>query len=154
MENFQSATFFFPKNGDVKDIKIICCGNYTNALLSLSDYKSKIASLKGDIERTYEQIYDELRKYAETSSRFLYKVGVDDADRLGLVSIVALALTNRKSNLYQKVKNGTDIINREDIEKALLEDNDNTKIWYYYRFQKGMPAEKIATLREYVQSIL
>lgn len=152
--NFQSATFFFPKNGDVKDIKIICCGNYTNALLSLSDYKSKIASLKGDIERTYEQIYDELRKYAETSSRFLYKVGVDDADRLGLVSIVALALTNRKSNLYQKVKNGTDIINREDIEKALLEDNDNTKYGIITDSKKGMPAEKIATLREYVQSIL
>lgn len=153
-ESFKSATFFFPKDGNIHDIKIMSSGDYTTALHSLSDYKSKISILKGETERTYEQIYDELRKYAETSSRFLYKVGVDDADRLGLVSIVALALTNKKSDLYEKVTKNTQIINKEDIEKALLEDTDTKKYGVITDPKKGLPAEKIATLREYVQSIL
>ena len=153
-ESFKSAAFFFPKDGDIHDIKIMSNGDYTTALFSLSDYKQKIAILKGETERTYEQIYDELRKYAETSSRFLYKVGVDDADRLGLVSIVALALTNKKSDLYEKVTKNTQIINKEDIEKALLEDTDTKKYGVITDPKKGLPAEKIATLREYVQSIL
>ena len=153
-ENFKSVTFFFPKDGDIKDIQIVCQGGYDTALLSLSDYKTKIATLKGETEQTYEQIYDELRKYAETSSRFMYKVSVDDADRLGLVSIVALALTNKKSDLFDKIQKGTQIIGKEDIEKALLEDSDPTKYGVVTDRKKGLPAEKIATLREYIQSIL
>jgi len=152
--NFKSVTFFFPKNGDIKDIQIVCQGGYETALLRLSDYKTKIAVLKGEIERTYEQIYDDLRKYAETSSRFLYKVGVDDADRLGLVSIVALALTNKKSDLYNKIQKNTQIINKDDIEKALLEASDTTKYGIITDPKKGLPVEKIATLTEYIQSIM
>ena len=154
LESFQSATFFYPKNGKIQDIGIVCSGGYTTALLSLSEYEQKIAVLKGETERTYEEIYDDLRKYAETSSRFLYKVLVDEADRLGLVSIVALALTNKKSVLYNKVSTGTQIITKEDVEKALLEDSDTSMYGIITDPKKGLPAEKIATLREYVQSIL
>lgn len=153
-ENFQSATFYVPKNCDMKDIKILCHDGYASALLSLSDYKSKIAVLSGEKERTYEQVYDTLRKYADTCSRFFYKVGVADADRLGLVSIVALALTNKKSDLYEKVTKGTQSINKDDIETALLEASDTTKYGIITDPKKGLPTEKVATLREYVQKIL
>lgn len=153
-ENFKSVTFYFPKNGTFDDIKIVVNGGYTTSLLSVSEYKSKIAELNGEKEQTYEEIYDQLRKYAETSSRFMYKVGVDDSDRLGLVSIVALALTNKKSDLYKKAVNGDAIISRDDIEKALLEENDNTKFGVITDPKRGLPTEKIATLKEYITSIM
>ena len=152
--NFKSATFFFPKNGAIKDIKIVCSGGYESALLSLNEYKSRISNLKGEIEQTYQQIHDELRKYAETCSRFLYKVKVEDAKRLGLVSIIALALTNKKSDLYSKIINNTKIINREDIEKALTEASDPTKYGLITDPQKNLPPNKVATLKEYIQNTL
>ena len=152
--NFKSATFFFPKGGNFGDVKIMFVGGYEASLHSISDYKTKIAELNGETERTYEQIYDELRKYAVTSSKFLYKLGVDDADRLGLVSIIALALTNKKSELRNKITNGTKVINKEDIQKALLEDTDNTKFGIITDPKKNLPPEKIAPLRDYVQKIL
>lgn len=163
IDNFKSATFFYPKNGTNVDIKLVCSGGYREALLSVEEYTAKIENIKGIIKYTYEEIYDELRKYAEISSRFLYKTSVDDSDRLGLVSIVALALTNKKSTLFNKVSlkkdsNDTDntdkLIGREDIVSALLEANDKTKYGVIVDPEKGLPADKIATLTEYINRIM
>ena len=141
----------------------MCSGGYREALLSVEEYTAKIENIKGIIKYTYEEIYDELRKYAEISSRFLYKTSVDDSDRLGLVSIVALALTNKKSTLFNKVSlkkdsNDTDntdkLIGREDIVSALLEANDKTKYGVIVDPEKGLPADKIATLTEYINRIM
>ena len=153
-ENFESVTFYFPKDANFNDLKIVTRGGYAEALLSVSEYKFKIAQLNGEKERTYEEIYDNLRKYAETCSKFMYKVGVDDSDRLGLVSLVALALTNKKSNLYENIKNNNSIIRKEDIEKALLEKNDKSRYGVITNPHHHLPAEKIATLEEYISSIM
>ena len=152
-ETLKSVTYHVPKDENM-DISIVCQGGYETALLSLSDYKDRIMRLRGETQKTYEQIYDELRQYAETSSRFLYKVGVDDADRLGLVSIVALALTNKKSTLYDNIKKGTQTISKDDIRNALLEASDTTKYGIITEPKKGLPTEKVATLTEYIDSIL
>ena len=154
-ETFRLTSFYLKKDDDLSNIELIEDGDINNTFMDIKGYEQKIREINGELQKTYEEVYEELRKYAAESASFMYKVGVDDADRLGLVSIIVLALTNTNSDLYKNdILKYTDknIISKEAIINALLEDRDLSKLGII--ISDGLPPEKSATLKEYITKVL
>lgn len=98
------TSFIYPKNGSIKDIKLLEDGTLENCLLSINEYEKNIESILGRTIFTEEEIKKELRKYTLACTNYLRRNGIEDNSKAGLISAIVLGLTNKESRLYKVIK--------------------------------------------------
>ncbi len=76
-ENFETTTFYMPKDGIWDDLRIISNGGYNVLLESVSEYQDKINKINGVTEQEYEELYVSLSKYVAQSAKFMEKMSVE-----------------------------------------------------------------------------
>ncbi len=149
--DFRFTSFLLPKGQNLSQISLIEDGGLSGTFNTVENYKREIYKAYGYEERLYRAIYEDLRKYADASAKFLNTNGVDENDRLGLVSAIVLALTNKKSDLFKKVYSNSKLdISPEEIKNALLSENQPLGVV----IEDKLPAEKRNTLKAYFNALL
>lgn len=108
------TTFIYPKNGEIKDIKLYEDGTLENCLLPINEYEKKIDIILERHLFKEEDIKKELRKYTLACTNYLRKNGIEDNSKAGLVSAIVLGLTNKESRLYKVIK--------KSFENNIIED--------------------------------
>jgi len=98
------TSFIYPKNGSIKDIKLLEDGTLENCLLPINEYEKNIESILGRTIFTEEEIKKELRKYTLACTNYLRRNGIEDNSKAGLISAIVLGLTNKESRLYKVIK--------------------------------------------------
>ena len=98
------TSFIYPKNGSIKDIKLLEDGTLENCLLPINEYEKNIESILGRTIFTEEEIKKELRKYTLACTNYLRRNGIEDNSNVGLISAIVLGLTNKESRLYKVIK--------------------------------------------------
>ena len=118
--DFRLTSFFLPKGEKLSKIVLIEDGGWEDTFKSVKDYQREIYKCLGYEEKLYQDVYEDLRKYADACAKFLNTNGIDENDRLGLVSAIVLALTNEDSILYKHVINGNLDITPSEVKDALI----------------------------------
>lgn len=149
-EDLRITSFYLPKGASLSSIQLIEDGGYSNAFKSIVDYKRAIWKLQGFEEKLYQDVYEDLRKYADACAKFLNTNGIDESDRLGLVSAVVLALTNEKSVLYEHVQKGIQRISPAEVEDALI----SQRVPLGVVVADNLPIEKQDVLVAYFKGLL
>ena len=149
--DFRLTSFYLPKGENLSKIQLIEDGGLNNTFNSVENYKRIIYRLCGLEEKLYRDVYEDLRKYADAAAKFFNTNGVDENDRLGLVSAIVLALSNTESALYQKVSsNSTLEITPDEIKNALFSENSP----YGVIILDNLPSEKRNILKVYFNGLL
>ena len=150
-KDFRLTSFFLPMKANLSKIILIEDGGLEDTFNSVDGYQREIYKAGGFEEKLYRAVYEDLRLYADSAAKFLNTNGVDENDRLGLVSAIVLALTNKKSNLYKKVatKSGLNITS-DEIKEALLSERNPLGVI----IEDNLPPEKRATLVAYFEGLL
>lgn len=150
-DNFRFTSFWLPKGESLSKIKIIEDGGLEGTFNSVENYKREIYKLSGNEEKLYRAVYEDLRKYADAAAKFFNSNGIDENDRLGLVSAIVLALSNTNSVLYKKISSNSKLeVLPEEIKNALFSEN----IPYGVIIQDQLPAEKRNILKVYFNNLL
>ena len=98
------TSFIYPKNGSIKDIKLLEDGTLENCLLPINEYEKNIESILGRTIFTEEEIKKELSKYTLACNNYIRRNGIEDNSKAGLISAIVLGLTNKESRLYKVIK--------------------------------------------------
>lgn len=150
-EDFRFTSFLLPKGENLSKIKLIEDGGIKGTFNSVENYKREIYKIYGFEEKLYREVYEDLRKYADASAKFFNSNGIDENDRLGLVSAIVLALSNTNSNLFQKVSSNSRLeITPDEVKSALFSET----IPYGVIIQDDLPAEKRNILKVYFNNLL
>ena len=149
--DFRFTSFLLPQGKDLNSIKLIEDGGLMGTFNSVENYKREIYKAYGYEEKLYRAVYEDLRKYADAAAKFLNTNGIDENDRLGLVSAIVLALTNKNSDLYKKVCTNSKLdVSTSEIKNALLSENVPLGVI----IEDDLPAEKRNILKAYFNALL
>lgn len=149
--DFRFTSFLLPKGENLSKISLIEDGGLSGTFNSVENYKREIYRAYGYEEKLYRAIYEDLRKYADASAKFLNTNGIEENDRLGLVSAIVLALTNKNSDLLKKVSSNSKLeITPGEIKNALLSESQPLGVI----IEDQLPAEKRNTLKAYFNALL
>ena len=149
--DFRFTSFLLPKGENLSKITLIEDGGIDNTFNTVEDYQREIWKAYGFEEKLYRSLYEELRKYADSTAKFLNTNGIDENDRLGLVSAIILALTNKNSYLQEKISKKDFLeVNPDEIKSALLSDARPIGII----IEDQLPTEKFNILKSYFNALL
>lgn len=149
--SFRLTAFFLPKGKMLSDLRIIEDGGINDTFNTVEGYRRIVYKSLGYEEKLYRVIYEDLRIYADKMAKFLNTNGVDENDRLGLVSAIALALTNKESDLYKKVESGNKLeITPDEVKNALLSETKPVGLI----IKDELPTEKRNILKSYFLALL
>ncbi|MBP3686781.1 MAG: N-6 DNA methylase [Alphaproteobacteria bacterium] len=150
-EKFRFTSFLLPKGENLSKITLIEDGGIDGTFNTVEDYQREIWKAYGFEEKLYRSLYEELRKYADSTAKFLNTNGIDENDRLGLVSAIILALTNKNSYLYAQMSKKDFLeVNPELIKSALLSEASPIGII----IEDRLPPEKFNILKTYFDALL
>lgn len=150
-DDFRFTSFFLPMHESLSKLVLIEDGGLKGTFNSVEDYQREIYKAMGFEEKLYRSVYEDLRKYADAAAKFLNTNGVDENDRLGLVSAIILALTNKNSGLYKKVHTKSQLdITPQEIKDSLLSEIKPLGVI----IEDKLPAEKRNTLKAYFEALL
>ena len=150
-EDFRFTSFLLPKGEKLSKITLIEDGGIDGTFNTVEDYQREIWKAYGFEEKLYRSLYEELRKYADSTAKFLNTNGIDENDRLGLVSAIILALTNKNSYLYAQMSKKDFLeVNPDAIKSALLSEARPIGII----IEDQLPPEKFNILKTYFDALL
>ena len=148
--DFRLTSFFLPKGAPLSKIQLIEDGGWDGTFKSVKEYQRVIYKCYGYEEKLYQMVYEDLRKYADACAKFLNTNGIDENDRLGLVSAIVLALTNQESAFYKKVQKGGIDVTAQEIKDALISQIKP----YGIIITDHLPIEKQSVLSAYFEGLL
>lgn len=148
-KNFRWTSFYLPKDKNLSYLYLLEDCGLNGSFKTIKDYKRMIYKALGYEEKLYQEVYEGLRQYADACAKFLNTNGIDESDRLGLVSAVILALTNKESKLFELVQDRSNL-DADDVLKALI----STQKPYGVIIKDELPIEKMETLTSYFEGLL
>lgn len=149
--DFKFTSFLLPQGKLLNSIVLIENGGLNGTFNTVENYKREIYKAYGYEEKLYRAVYEDLRKYADAAAKFLNTNGVDENDRLGLVSAIVLALTNKNSDLFKKVSTNSKLdVSPAEIKNSLLSESVPLGVI----IEDELPAEKRNTLKAYFNALL